>query len=83
MKEEFKRNSPCDKCAHAHGLDDGLVMSPGDQPGDCVWCTCIELIKEYRYIADDDEKYGYGALLHKVGVIEDDDACDYQKVADS
>ena len=72
MKEEFKRNSPCDKCAHARGLDDGLVMSPGDKPGDCVWCINSKLIEEYHYEGYPDDQYGFGTRLYKVGVLDED-----------
>ena len=71
--------SPCDGCVLARGLDDGLVMNPGDRPGDCVWCTCAKLIKEHGYEAHTDEKYGYGTKFYKVGVLDDNKNCDYRE----
>lgn len=73
--------SPCDGCTYARGLGDGLVMNPGDNPGDCVWCTCNQLIEERDYEAREDERYGYGTLLYKVGVMEKDDSCDYMEAS--
>ena len=71
--------NPCDTCRYARGQRDGLVMSPGDTPGDAVWCTNAALIKEYGYESEVDEKYGYGTLLYKVGVIDEDSTCDHRE----
>jgi len=54
-------------------------MSPGDTPGDAVWCTNAALIKEYGYESEVDEKYGYGTLLYKVGVIDEGSTCDHRE----
>lgn len=78
MKMEVpSKKSPCDTCAFARGLKDGLVMSPGDKQEDCVWCTNTKLIEEYHYEACDDEKYGFGTMLYKVGVLSDHDSCEF------
>ena len=71
--------SPCDSCDCSRGQHDGLVMSPGDERGDAVWCTNAALITEYGYEAEVDEKYGYGTLLYKVGVLEENDSFDHKE----
>lgn len=78
-KQEQGKPNPCDSCRYARGQHDDLVMSPGDTAGDAVWCTNGALIKEYRYESETDEKYGYGTLLYKVGVIDEDATCDYRE----
>jgi len=54
-------------------------MSPGDTPGDAVWCANALLIEDCGYEAETDMKYGYGTLLYKVGVIVEDAACEYRE----
>ena len=62
--------SNCWSCLFARGKNDGLVHSPGDSPGDAVWCTNIDFLKEYDFEVGMDPKYGYGALVYRVEVLE-------------
>jgi len=65
--------SICRDCIYAKGKLDGLVHSPGDEPGDAIWCTHIEFLEEHGYSTEKDPKYGYGLLLYRVEVLEGED----------
>ena len=63
--------SNCRECIYAKGKDDGLMHSPGDRPGDAVFCTNTEYLQESGYEVEKDPKYGDGALLYRIEIIED------------
>jgi len=65
--------SNCLGCIFAKGKDDGLVHSPGDKPGDAIFCTNVEYLRESGYEVEKDPKYGDGALVYRIEVIEDED----------
>ena len=66
--------SNCLECIFARGKDDGLVHSPGDEPGDAIFCTNIKFLNESGYEVEKDPKYGHGALLYRVEALEGEDA---------
>ncbi|GAG98396.1 unnamed protein product [marine sediment metagenome] len=66
--------SNCRECIFAKGKDDGLVHSPGDKPGDAIFCTNTKHLKESGYDVEKDPKYGDGTLLYRVEVLEGEDA---------
>jgi hypothetical protein len=63
--------SNCRGCIFANGKDDGLMHSPGDRPGDAIFCTNIKFLNESGYEVEKDPKYGYGSLLYRIEIIED------------
>jgi len=76
MVESLKQNKgcKCGDCIFAKGKDDGLMHSPGDKPGDAIFCTNIEFLEEHGYNVEKDPKYGYGLLLYRVEALEGEDA---------
>jgi len=64
--------SNCWSCLFARGKNDGLVHSPGDTPGDAVFCTNVEFLNEAGYEVYKDPKYGYGSLVYRIEVLEGD-----------
>ena len=62
--------SNCWSCIYAKGKNDGLVHSPGDTPGDAIFCTNVEYLREIDLEVYNDSEYGYGCLIYKVEVIE-------------
>jgi len=68
--------SNCWECIYAKGKEDGLVHSPGDKPGDAIFCTNVDYLRESGYEVEKDPKYGYGALLYKIEVLEDEATCE-------
>jgi len=66
--------SNCLGCIFAKGKDDGLVHSPGDKPGDAIFCTNVKYLQESGYEVEKDTKYGSGTLVYRIELIEDEDA---------
>ncbi|MBU0847589.1 hypothetical protein KKH23_10425 [Patescibacteria group bacterium] len=66
--------SNCGNCIFAKGKDDGLMHSPGDKPGDAIFCTNVKFLNESGYEVWKAAKYGYGALLYRVEALEGEDA---------
>lgn len=66
--------SNCWSCIYAKGKNDGLVHSPGDTPGDAIFCTNVEYLREIDLEVCNDPEYGYGCLIYKVEVIEGETA---------
>ena len=64
--------SNCWSCLFARGKNDGLVHSPGDTPGDAVFCTNVEFLNEAGYEVCKDPEYGYGCLVYRIEVLEGD-----------
>jgi len=64
--------SNCWDCIYVRGKDDGLVHSPGDKPGDAIFCTNIKYLNESGYEVEKDPKYGYGTLLYRIEILEDE-----------
>jgi len=62
--------SSCWSCIYAKGKNDGLGMGAGSEPGDCVFCTNVEYLREIDLEVCNDPEYGYGCLIFKVEVIE-------------
>ena len=63
--------SNCRECMFARGKDDGLVHSPGDKPGDAIFCTNVKYLQEHGYEVEKDLEYGYSTLLYRIELIED------------
>lgn len=66
----------CLNCIFAKGKDDGLVHSPGDRPGDVVFCTNVKFLEEYGFEVEKDPKYGDGTLVYRVEVIDEVVTCE-------
>jgi len=65
-------DSNCLNCIFAKGKDDGLVHSPWDKPGDAIFCTNVKYLNEVGYEVETDPKYGYGTLLYRIEILEDE-----------
>jgi len=64
--------SNCFSCLFARGKNDGLVHSPGDTPGDAIFCANVEFLNEAGYEVYKDPKYGAGNLVYRIEVLEGD-----------
>jgi len=65
--------SQCKDCKFANGKQLEMTHSPGDSPGDAIWCTNPEYLEYAGMEIVDDADLGKGNLVYRIEVIDGPD----------